>query len=191
MSKMSTTMNTAINSTYNRNARRAWSVVALFALLLLVPACTDDPNQTKLQYMPDMADQPTVKAQESYIDPPPDSVTQQDVYIPETAEQAEVELQNPLKGLAQEEAFREEGKQLFETFCAVCHGHKAQGDGTIVDVFVKPPDLTQDVYKKRKDGFFYHRITKGTAIMPPYGYAIYPHNRWKVVLYLRALQEAH
>ena len=38
-------------------------------------ACEDQGrNTTKLQYMPDMADTPTVKAQESFLNPPEHSV---------------------------------------------------------------------------------------------------------------------
>jgi len=51
--------------------------LALTALTLTgVSACSPHGrNTTKLQYMPDMADNPTVKTQESYLNPPDGAVT--------------------------------------------------------------------------------------------------------------------
>lgn len=145
-------------------------------------------NQTKLQYMPDMADAPTVKAQESYIDPPDYSVSTNAILYPDTPEESEKLLQNPY-AKANPETYMEDGKMLFETFCAVCHGPGAKGDGNIQDLFPTPPDLTTETYKNRGDGFFFHRITFGSAIMPSHGHAISQHERWQIILYLRSLQK--
>ncbi len=148
-------------------------------LLLLLTACTD-PAATKWQYMPDMADSPTVKAQEDFIDPPPHSVARGAVFYAKTAEES-VQTAAVARDMAQ-------GKQLYETFCQVCHGAQGKGDGTIDHGFPQPPDISQAVYRDRKDGFFFHRITFGTAIMPGYGHAINVAERWQIVYYLRELQ---
>lgn len=45
------------------------------------------------------------------------------------------------------------GRELFQRFCASCHGKTAEGDGTVVAVLqLRPPDLTQ--IAKRHNGQF-------------------------------------
>ena len=148
-------------------------------ILLLLTACLD-PTTTKWQYMPDMADNPTVKAQEDYLDPPPHSIARNAVFYAETAETS-TQTASVARDVAQ-------GKQLYETFCQVCHGAQGKGDGTIDDGFPQPPDIAQKVYRDRSDGFLFHRITFGTAIMPGYGHALSVAERWQIVYHLRTLQ---
>ena len=98
-------------------------------------------------------------------------------------------LRNPLarlSGQAKEQRV-DQGKKLWNMFCHQCHGRDGKGVGTITDVFVPAPDIT-DMYKSRKDGFFFHKITFGGAIMPSLGHSISAHERWKIVLYIRQLQ---
>ncbi|HVY94700.1 MAG TPA: cytochrome c [Bryobacteraceae bacterium] len=72
------------------------------------------------------------------------------------------------------------GKELFETFCAVCHGLDAKGGGpAVVALKTPPPDLT--LLSRRNGGSFplmkvTHAITgdeiiyaHGTRQMPIYG----------------------
>ena len=160
--------------------------------VVFLSSCDKDPNATKLQYMPDMADSPTVKAQEDYISPPDGSVAMNAILYPATAEESEKQLQNPFAGAAEAEAkvHLAAGQALYDTYCAVCHGIAAKGDGYIVDKFPRPPDLAAEPYLSRADGFFFHRITFGSAIMPSYGHAISPHERWQIILHLRTLQKA-
>lgn len=156
----------------------------------LTYSCKDGPNDTKWQYVPDMADAPTVKAQEDYIESPVGSVATNAILYPKTIEESEKLLSNPLGRLSG--GFKDkvvgEGQKLYNIFCQQCHGMDGKGVGSITDVFVQAPDLTSDMYKERKDGFFFHKITFGGAIMPYLGHAISRHERWKIVLYLRKLQ---
>ena len=144
-----------------------------------------DPTQPKVQYVPDMADAPTMKPQENYLDPPEGAVSTNAILYPATAEEAEKNLQNPLPNEPQVVAL---GEKTYNTFCIPCHGAEAKGDGSITDLYPRPPDLTTEIYQKRADGFFFHRITFGANIMPGYGHAIMPHERWAAVHYLRKLQ---
>ncbi len=163
--------------------------IIVVGILSLLGACTNDPDQTKLQYFPDMADSPAIKTQGNYIDPPEGSVARTAILYPDTPEEAEQLLKNPLVGQSDEAKHAEEGKVLFGKFCTPCHGQDGKGNGTIVDKFPRPPDLTQDLYKTRQDGFFFHRITFGSAIMPAYGYAITAKERWQIVLNIRNKQK--
>ena len=166
------------------------TILRLRKIILLVAvlgstACFDR-EQTKLQWMPDMADTGVVKAQRDYLDPPDGSVSRESLEYPKTPEEAEVTLSNPFAPSADVVA---KGKVLFETFCIPCHGQDGKGDGTLRDLFPKPPDITATAYHTRKDGFFFYRITFGSAVMPGYGHNITPEERWIIVHYLRALQQ--
>ena len=162
-------------------------VAALMVATLGVSGCRYDGTGTKMQWAPDMADAPTSKPQKSYLDPPPGSVAMGAIFYPKTPEDAEKLINFP-EFLAKDPAGEEKGKQLFETFCSVCHGPDAKG-GAHVAPAILPPDLTLPVYKDRKDGFFFYRITFGTSVMPGYGHAISAHERWFIVKYLRKLQK--
>lgn len=158
-------------------------------------ACSKDPNVTKMQYVPDMADSPTQKTQRNYIDPPEGAVAMNSYPYPKTVEESEKLLTMPQR-IAMEPAQEAEGKKMFETYCVVCHGEDAKGQGPVVGkagetgLMPMPPDLTNAAYVSRGDGFFFHRITFGGSIMPSYGHATTPTERWQIVKYLRTLQKA-
>lgn len=155
----------------------------------LALGCHQDGNVTKMQWMPDMADAPTTKTQKDFFNPPEHSIPMNSILYPDTVEEAEKVLVNPFPANAEMAA---KGEQLFNTFCITCHGADAKGDkGMIGDLFPHPPDITSGDYPKRADGFFFYRITFGSAstIMPPYGHAISPHERWYIIHYLRTLQK--
>ncbi len=94
-------------------------------------------------------------------------------------------LQNPV--LSTHES-RQQGKALYDIYCALCHGSDAKGDGPIAAKFVPPPDLTLDLFRQRTDGFLYGTITHGGALMPPLAESLSPAERWDVINYLRSLQ---
>ncbi len=162
---------------------KALRVIGVASLVMATSSC--DRTIPKIQYVPDMADAPTMKPQENYLDPPEHSVAMNAVLYPKTVEEAEANLKNPLPD---DERVQKLGERMFSTYCIPCHGPNGKGDGSIVDVYVKPPDITDSAYQKRGDGFFFHRITFGANVMPSYGHATLPHERWAIVRYLRKLQ---
>ena len=139
---------------------------------------------TKLQYMPDMVDTDTVKAQEDFLDPPEHSHALIQ-YLPKTIEESEKTLVRPA-GLPKNP---ELAKQAFMDFCSHCHGNEAKGNGRLRDVYPIPPDITGAPYTDKKDGFFYHRIVNGSAIMPSLGHIVGPRERWMIIDHIRSLQK--
>jgi mono/diheme cytochrome c family protein len=84
------------------------------------------------------------------------------------------------------------GKKIYGTFCAGCHGAGGDGDGILYTSKLyplKPRTLSSGNSLILKDGEIYHSITLGFGSMGAHGAQIAPEDRWKLVLYIRTLQE--
>jgi mono/diheme cytochrome c family protein len=134
----------------------------------------------------DMDKQPSVRPQEDPRLPPPGSVPRQGKEPAMDRVQAGERLRNPVEPGP---ASIENGKHLFQIYCALCHGPDAKGGGPVASKFVPPPDLTLDLFRQRPDGFLYGTIRDGGALMPGQGDALSPRERWDIVNYLRTLQQ--
>ena len=163
--------------------------LGVFGVLGLTIGGCENPDGTKLQYMPDMADGHKLKSQLEYLDPPVGSVPTNAIIYANSPEEAEILHVNPFKGAPNEAEHAQKGKVLWDTYCIVCHGADAKGEGYISDKYPPPPDLIQDIFRDKKDGHFFYKITFGSMIMPSYGHAISSDERWDIVLYLRTLQK--
>jgi len=99
-------------------------------------------------------------------------------------------LENPLRPTMEN---LKRGRQIFDVYCAVCHGKTGHGDGPVTgkDRFPAPPSLHTDQAAGYRDGTIYHIATRGTEKMPGYADKVDPVERWKVVHYIRALQRAN
>lgn len=83
-----------------------------------------------------------------------------------------------------------EGEVLYQRFCAVCHGKKGAGDGTIskARAEIAPAAYNSDKLKNRTQGEIYHTIMVGINVMGSYASQISYEDRWKVVHYVSTLQ---
>jgi hypothetical protein len=84
------------------------------------------------------------------------------------------------------------GKEVYSAFCLGCHGISGDGDGNLYTSGlypVKPRSLASENASKLKDGEIYHSITLGFGSMGAHGSQIIADDRWKLVLYIRKLQE--
>ncbi|NPA34810.1 MAG: cytochrome c [Chlorobi bacterium] len=83
------------------------------------------------------------------------------------------------------------GKQLYEIYCAPCHGTTGEGNGPVVEVggFPPPPTYYQDRIYSLADGQMFHVITYGKNLMGSFRYQLTPEERWAVVHYIRHLQD--
>jgi mono/diheme cytochrome c family protein len=113
------------------------------------------------------------------------------------------ELENPFETT---QATINQGSQLFEINCSVCHGTSGQGDGPMKDHLATagyrsaPADLTSSGPSAAKsEGEIYLVITNGFAkayglpvnqfVMPPFQKLLAPEDRWAIVSYIRNLQD--
>ena len=92
-------------------------------------------------------------------------------------------LKNPV---APTEASLEQGKVLFETNCAICHGKTSAERGPVGKKLVPPPPaLDHDMVKGLSDAVIFNAITNGFGRMPVFKDKLIPEERWKLVNYLR------
>jgi mono/diheme cytochrome c family protein len=97
------------------------------------------------------------------------------------AERAGLELKDPYQPTARN---LEEGKALFETYCAVCHGTQGKGDGPISSKIPPPPSYHSDRLMQFAPGRIFHVITLGSGKMPSYAAQLSADERWKIVTYV-------
>jgi mono/diheme cytochrome c family protein len=83
------------------------------------------------------------------------------------------------------------GREMFDAFCAPCHGRTGAGDGIVVRRgYTRPPDLTDQRLRDIAPGYIFNVITNGFGAMPDHGAQIRPADRWAIIAYVRALQLA-
>ena len=83
----------------------------------------------------------------------------------------------------------EEGKVLFDSQCAMCHGKAGDGKGDLAAVLSsKVPDMTlPEVLRGISDGALFARITKGKGDCPAQQDRLPDPIKWKLVNHIRKL----
>ena len=96
-------------------------------------------------------------------------------------------LKNPFIG---NQKATNDGKEIFEQMCALCHGLKGQGNGE-AGLILKPHPANFLVLnvKNESDGDIFWKITNGKAPMASYFELLSDDQRWKLVNYIRELEK--
>ncbi len=176
-------------------------IVLVTGLALGVTGCQFHPpgskSATQLEYQPDMYVQPYEQAfgtdhVNSQIPnmrvPPAGTVPVDWVPFPQNSDvTGEDNLANPIPVNWQTLS---KGRQIFDTYCIVCHGAEATGLGYIVPYMTQPPALIAGAPLKFSDGRIFTIISEGLGNMPSYRTELDPAERWTVIHYLRVLQRA-
>jgi len=133
-----------------------------------------------------MTDSPRIMPGERAFTMSPSSVPRGgEVTYPKEEREAAAARTNPI---APTPASVKKGEELYVIYCTPCHGAAGKGDGLVVAKFVPPPDLSNpDLQKGRTDGYWQSYLSVGGAIMPSYGEALAPDERWHVINFLRTL----
>ena len=119
--------------------------------------------------------------------PPPAGALPLGSEQPLSRDDAGEKLQNPVPASPEVLA---QGKQLYDVYCALCHGATGKSDGKVGAKFGFPiPALDDPAVVERKDGYLYGTIREGGFIMPKYAEVMTPAERWAVVHYIRRLQK--
>ena len=91
------------------------------------------------------------------------------------------------------EAALANGKEMYNIFCATCHGDKGDGNGYLVrddgGVYpAQPANLINEEFTAASNGRFYHALMYGKNVMGGYSDKISYEERWNVIHYIRSLQ---
>ncbi len=175
---------------------RVFVIVAGAAALT---ACNGGKNQTNIELIQGMMDQPALKSQSwdskrhapEEMVPPAHTIPRGFKPYPyhDDLDMAAKKLINPYAG-AKFKSTLVRGKNRFDIYCSPCHGLNAEGDGTVAKYMpIKPVNLLAANIQKLKDGYIYGVITDGYGVMQPYDTQIYKtSDRWAIVNYVRYLQ---
>lgn len=173
-----------------------WGVAVLG---LAATGCEQDESRPNYEYAPDMvssvpydsfAPNPNTADGKTLLSPAKGTVPRGHVPLhlepgPEAATRAGADLKNPYP-VSDEVVAR--GQTAFRRYCSPCHGSGGAGDGLVTARFPTPPSLLAAHAKGLPDGQVFHIITHGQGLMPAHGSQVAPEDRWKIVHYLRTLQ---
>lgn len=131
----------------------------------------------------------------------PEGVVSQDLYV-DNADRMTPEgqaLTNPYGEAS--EATIAQGERMFNVYCAACHGAEGRGGAEVmrndptkgINRYPVPAPMLSgvgNVTSMRTDGYIYLTIRNGAAVMPGYSQAMYDHEMWSIVSYIRTLEGA-
>lgn len=84
-----------------------------------------------------------------------------------------------------------EGKNLYNIYCAVCHGEELDGQGSLFTsgkFRQPPPSFKAANYINLSEGKMFHVITYGKGMMGSHASQLLAKERWKVVHYIKSVQ---
>lgn len=161
----------------------------LLVLLILGGAGALLGTTAAVRWMDNMTQTPRVMPGERSFAMPVGSVPRSggELYYPKEEREAAAARKNPVPATAESVT---KGGEFFAVYCTPCHGASGKGDGLVTPKFVPPADLTNaDLQKGRTDGYWQSYLSVGGAVMPSYGEALTPDERWHVVNYVRSLAQ--
>jgi mono/diheme cytochrome c family protein len=100
------------------------------------------------------------------------------------------DLVNPL---TDEKTAVSEGRILFESNCASCHGVNGEGDGPAAAGLEPPPQNLSQIQADLSDAYLFWRVSDGglmepfNSVMPAWRGILSEDHIWQIILFLRTL----
>ena len=185
------------------------TALALVPLAYIAKARTTTSERPRVNLVPDMDDQPKLKAQKAnpmFADgramrPPVAGAVARGELRDDTALHAGRDAAGawvdaiPVSVTAQ---LMKRSRERYDVFCAPCHGLAGYGDGIVAKradrlqegTWTPPSSLHTELVRSRPDGQLYNTVANGVRNMPSYGAQIPVADRWAIVAYVRALQRS-
>jgi mono/diheme cytochrome c family protein len=174
--------------------------LALLAMLL-ISSCDRSKEDKGREYFPDMAHQynyktfsenPAMEDGQTMQIPVEGTVpTHMQPYpYPATFEGRQLAGQNLQNPLTITPAVLDEGKELYDIFCAQCHGVAGDGKGwlhTSGKYVIPPTNLLEQRIIDQPEGESFHVISAGWGVMGPHASLITPDQRWKIVAFVEQI----
>ena len=82
------------------------------------------------------------------------------------------------------------GRERYSIDCAVCHGAAGDGKGITSQYGINATSYQSDRLRAMNDGEIFNTITNGKGQMMGYGYNVDIDDRWRIIMYIRALQKS-
>jgi len=163
----------------------------VFVLVLLVVGAAGGMLglSVVIRFSDNMTQTPKVLPGERAFAMPTGSVPRRggELYYPREEREAAAARRNPIPATP---ASVRKGGELFAVYCTPCHGASGKGDGLVAAKFVPAADLgNPDLQKGRTDGYWQSYLSVGGSVMPAYGEALTPEERWHVVNFVRSLAQ--
>ena len=176
---------------------------SILLLLVMVTATSCfNKNSRNYQYFPNMYISPSYETYGEYniFENQQEAKTPVEGTIPrgwmpyeypntnEGYEQAKAELKNPIPYTKEN---LENGKELFNIYCAICHGEKGNGKGVLVqrEKILGVPQY-DDPGRAITEGSIYHVMYYGKNAMGSYAAQTSIHERWQIDHYVMSLKAA-
>ncbi|MFS4455896.1 c-type cytochrome [Maribacter sp. 2304DJ31-5] len=172
-----------------------------FGLLVVLASCFDK-SQPNYQYMPNMYEPVGYEAygevdflpgRSEAMSPPANTINRGWLpygfeNTPEGKELARLN-QSPLDSLDQDENLSN-GKEMYDIYCAICHGPKGKGQGTLVkrEKILGVPSY-DDVARNITVGTTFHTVQYGLNSMGSYASQMNTTEMWQVSEYVMKLKE--
>jgi mono/diheme cytochrome c family protein len=177
--------------------KKVYTIAVLMSISSLLFSCKNDlqPNYQLFPNMYESAGYETYSESKAFKNgkegqlPPAGSVKRGFVPYgyPNTTAGYEAAKANAKSPLLPEEIDLEKTKELFNVYCAICHGEKGDGQGNLVkrEKFLGVPS-----YKDRviTEGSVYHVQTYGLNSMGSYANQLSQKERWQMASYVMTLK---
>ncbi len=174
-------------------------ILAVVVVMISIVSCQKD-SRPNYQYMPNMYEPVSYEAYGEYGIFPggQEAMLPAEGSIPrgwmpydfensnEGYQLAKDTLKNPIRYTAENE---EAGKELYDIYCAICHGAKGEGKGYLVEreKILGVPSYN-DVGRAITEGSIYHVMYYGINSMGSYASQTSEHERWQIVQYVEKLK---
>ncbi|GAA3508880.1 cytochrome c [Aquimarina addita] len=175
-------------------------IIVIAILTISIGSCKKD-SRPNYQYMPNMYES---VGYEAYGEYEVFGTTGQEAQLPaegsiprgwmpydykntnEHYQLAKDSLKNPIKYTVENEAA---GMELYTIYCAICHGDKGNGKGTLVEreKILGVPSY-DDVGRAITEGSIYHVMYYGINTMGSYASQTTEEERWQIVQYVQRLK---
>ena len=169
--------------------------IAVTILIMLSVTSCFDKKKPNYRYMPNMYTSVAVETYSEYVILPNGQAALTPVkgtisrgwmpYEYENTQEGKALATKELKmPLAVNEENLAKGKELFNIYCAICHGNKGDGQGTLVkrEKFLGIPSLA-DKGRNITEGDIYHVMMYGLNSMGSYASQTNEKERWQITMH--------
>lgn len=187
----------------NRPMKNIYKSIFVIALALVLTSCWNKKSGPNYQYFPqtDMYESPSYETYQEHemfpdsktaMDPADNTIARgHEVYpYPNTFDGKKAATEHYKNPLAFTEKNVKNGGQLYDIYCAICHGFKGDGNGPLSqrEKMMGIPGF-DDPNRNMTEGDIYHVMYYGLNNMGSYASQTTHKERWQIVHYIQTLQD--